>query len=203
MAPQGPSYLEHLIAKIEDPASSVPQAARACLVVLVSTLRHLQSQIVALDAEISARVMADDTARRLMSVPGIGPLIATAIEALAPAAEAFTSGRDFAAWVGLRPVQPSTKRQGAARTHVPHWRANLAPPVDYRRERCRALGSAQRRCGRHVARPDVGSQATDAGHRGAGQKDRACRLGAVDQRRDLPSSGRVRVSGADARLSEV
>ena len=43
-----------------------------------------------------------------MSVPGIGPLIATAIEALAPPVETFRSGRDFAAWVGLTPVQRST-----------------------------------------------------------------------------------------------
>jgi transposase len=108
IAPQGPSHVERLIAEIEDPASSVPQATRTCLVMLVSTLRHLQHQIAALDAEISARAKADDTARRLMSVPGIGPLIATAVEALAPPAETFSSGRDFAAWIGLTPVQRST-----------------------------------------------------------------------------------------------
>lgn len=60
----------------------------------------MQEQICVLDAEISARAKADDTTRRLMTVPGIGPLIATAIEALAPPAETFRSGRDFAAWVG-------------------------------------------------------------------------------------------------------
>ncbi len=43
-----------------------------------------------------------------MTVPGIGPLIATALEALAPPPETFRSGRDFAAWVGLTPVQKST-----------------------------------------------------------------------------------------------
>jgi transposase len=108
IAPQGPSHIERLIAEIEDPTSAVPEAARACLAVLVSTLRHLQNQIAVLDAEISARAKTDETARRLMSVPGIGPLIATAIEALAPPAETFNSGRDFAAWVGLTPVQRST-----------------------------------------------------------------------------------------------
>ena len=108
IAPQGPSHVERLIAEIEDPASALPQGARACLAVLVSTLRHLQKQIAVLDSEISARAKADETARRLMSVPGIGPLIATAIEALAPLAETFNSGRDFAAWVGLTPVQRST-----------------------------------------------------------------------------------------------
>ena len=75
---------------------------------LVEALRHLQDQTAALDAEIAARAKTDEVARRLMTVPGIGPLIATAIEALAPPAETFRSGRDFAAWVGLTPVQRST-----------------------------------------------------------------------------------------------
>jgi transposase len=108
IVPQGPAHVERLIAQIEDPASDLPPAARASLAVLVGTLRHLQEQTAALDAEIAARAKADDTARRLMSVPGIGPLIATAIEALAPPVETFRSGRDFAAWVGLTPVQRST-----------------------------------------------------------------------------------------------
>jgi transposase len=108
IAPQGPFHVERLIAQIEDPASDLPEPARACLTVLVSTLRHLQEQTAARDAEIAARAKADDVARRLMTVPGIGPLIATALEALAPPAETFRSGRDFAAWVGLTPVQRST-----------------------------------------------------------------------------------------------
>jgi transposase len=108
IAPQGPFHVERLIAHIEDPGSDLPQAARTCLAVLVGALRHLQEQTAALDAEIAARAKADDVARRLMTVPGIGPLIATAIEALAPPVETFRSGRDFAAWVGLTPMQRST-----------------------------------------------------------------------------------------------
>jgi transposase len=108
IAPQGPSHGERLIAQIEDPASGIPVAARSCLVRLVEMLRHVQHEIAELDREIAARAKADDVARRLMTVPGIGPLIATAIEALAPAAETFRSGRDFAAWIGLTPVQRST-----------------------------------------------------------------------------------------------
>jgi transposase len=47
-------------------------------------------------------------ARRLMTVPGIGPLIATAIAVLAPPPETFRKARDFAAWLGLVPRQHST-----------------------------------------------------------------------------------------------
>jgi transposase len=56
-------------------------------------------------ARADARVVLLDT------IPGIGPLIATAIEALAPPVETFRSGRDFAAWVGLTPLQRSTGAQ--------------------------------------------------------------------------------------------
>ena len=108
IARQGPSHVDQLIAQIEDPSSGIPDPARSCLAVLVEMLRALQGKIVALDAEIAARAKRDDGARRLMSIPGIGPLIATAIEALAPPVETFRSGRDFAAWVGLTPLQRST-----------------------------------------------------------------------------------------------
>jgi transposase len=43
-----------------------------------------------------------------MKIPGVGPITATAIAALAPPAETFAKGRDFAAWLGLAPRQLST-----------------------------------------------------------------------------------------------
>ena len=109
IAPQGPSHVERLIAEVEDATSGIPEAARNCLVYLVAALRELKEKIAALDKQIAARAKQDDTARRLMSIPGVGPLIATAIEALAPPPEAFRSGRDFAAWVGLTPQQKSSR----------------------------------------------------------------------------------------------
>jgi transposase len=108
IAPQGASHVERLVVEIESPASGIPEAARSCLLRLIETFRHLQTEIAALDREISRRAKTDDVARRLMSVPGIGPLIATAIDALAPPPETFRSGRDFAAWIGLTPAQKST-----------------------------------------------------------------------------------------------
>lgn len=47
-------------------------------------------------------------AQHLMTIPGIGPLVATAIATLAPPADMFRKGRDFAAWLGLTPRQHST-----------------------------------------------------------------------------------------------
>ena len=108
LAPQGPVHVERLTAYIEDPGSSLPPSARACLQVLVDTLRSFRERIDRLDAEIAVRAKQDDAARRLVTIPGIGPLIATAMQALAPNLETFRSGRDFAAWVGLTPLQKST-----------------------------------------------------------------------------------------------
>jgi transposase len=75
---------------------------------LVGTFQALEAQIQALDAEITQRAKADPVARRLMTIPGIGPIAATAITALVPAPEGFRAGRDFAAWLGLTPLQKST-----------------------------------------------------------------------------------------------
>jgi len=108
VAAQGPSHVDTLIQQVEDPAVALPTAARDCLFVLIETLRDLRTRIDALDKKIAARAKSDDVASRLMTVPGIGPLIATALEALAPPPETFRSGRDFAAWIGLTPLQKST-----------------------------------------------------------------------------------------------
>ena len=75
---------------------------------LVETLRGLNEQIARLDREVAERSKGDETARRLMTIPGIGPVTAVALAALAPPAETFRRGRDFAAWVGLTPLQRST-----------------------------------------------------------------------------------------------
>jgi len=68
----------------------------------------LEARIAALDAQIAERAKSDAEARRLMTIPGIGPVIATALVALAPPRETFAKGRDFAAWVGLTPRQYSS-----------------------------------------------------------------------------------------------
>lgn len=87
----------------------MPADAIDTLRVLVGTLTHLTAQIRNLDTEIARRVKENEVARRLMTVPGIGPLIATAIAVLAPTPETFRKARNFAAWLGLTPRQHSTE----------------------------------------------------------------------------------------------
>lgn len=100
---------ELLIAIVEGLDSGLTAAAIATLKVLVGALAHLEGEISKLDAEIARRAKEKEVARRLMTVPGIGPLIATAITVLAPQPETFRKARDFAAWLGLTPRQHSTR----------------------------------------------------------------------------------------------
>jgi transposase len=75
---------------------------------MIEGIREQDKRIKELDREIARRAREDADARRLMTIPGIGPITATALLALAPPAESFRNGRDFAAWVGLTPLQRST-----------------------------------------------------------------------------------------------
>lgn len=86
----------------------MPEAARVVLRTLIETLRFLAERIDLLDREIARRAREDSEVKRLTSIPGVGPITATALAALAPPASAFSKGRDFAAWVGLTPLQHST-----------------------------------------------------------------------------------------------
>jgi transposase len=105
---KGPGHVIKLVEHVEDPASDVPDAARLVLRTLVEALRFLTERIDLLDREIARRARENNEVRRLMSIPGVGPITATALAALAPPANAFRKGRDFAAWVGLTPSQHST-----------------------------------------------------------------------------------------------
>lgn len=78
------------------------------LAVIAGGLQAIQARILLLDREIAIRAKANSVAKRLMTIPGIGPVVAIALMALAPAASTFRRGRDFAAWLGLTPRQHSS-----------------------------------------------------------------------------------------------
>jgi len=110
VAPRGTAHMTMLADLLEDEQfnSTLPEAARPMFKLMVEMLGELDARIATLDREIARRVKEDEDARRLMTIPGIGPIAATAILALAPPAETFRKGRDFAAWLGLTPRQHST-----------------------------------------------------------------------------------------------
>jgi transposase len=119
IAPKGPSHVAELAHLVEEErmVSSLPEAAHAVFRLMLELLASLNGRIAVLDKEIARRAREDVVSRRLMTIPGIGPISATAIAALAPPVETFAKGRDFAAWLGLTPLQRSTggkQKLGAA-----------------------------------------------------------------------------------------
>jgi transposase len=81
--------------------------ARLSLSILVEKLRDIEERVKRLDHEIARCAREDEDARWLATVPGVGSIIATALISLAPAALTSKKGRDFAAWLGLMPLQRS------------------------------------------------------------------------------------------------
>jgi transposase len=75
---------------------------------LALDLRLLDKRIEGLSSEIEDLAKRDAGCERLMSVPGIGPIISSAMVAAIGTGDAFAKGRDFAAWLGLIPKQIST-----------------------------------------------------------------------------------------------
>jgi len=85
-----------------------PSRARQAFTELYLQCRALDESIATFEAEIVAHARHDETARRLMTIPGIGPITASLIAATVVEFSIFKSARHFAAWLGLVPRQFST-----------------------------------------------------------------------------------------------
>lgn len=109
IVPQGPQHIGKLLAILSDPEDrTVPAAARTALNTMAETLATLEKQIDALDKEIKIRARTNPTARRLDTIPGFGPVLASAMAAIVTDPRHYNSGRDFAAALGLVPRQDGT-----------------------------------------------------------------------------------------------
>lgn len=91
-----------------DLENDLTPAFRKLLVSLRAYLAELEDHIEQFSQEIEAIADRDDVARRLMTIPGIGPLAATALVAAVGDGRQFKRGRDLSAWLGLVPAQYST-----------------------------------------------------------------------------------------------
>jgi transposase len=90
-------------------ATPVLSPRMVCVIeALAEDWRRLDDRIDHLSGEITALARQDAGCERLMSVPGIGPIISSAVVAAIGTGEVFSKGRDFAAWLGLVPKQIST-----------------------------------------------------------------------------------------------
>jgi len=104
---QGRWNVARLLTAIRE-GRAVPEPARTIIEMLASQLDAISTRIDEIDAQITAWHKANPVSQRLAAIPGIGPLIATAIAATVADPAAFRSAREFAAWVGLTPRQRST-----------------------------------------------------------------------------------------------
>ena len=106
---QGPHRLRDLIQAIEaGDGPDLPAMARAALTSLANQLATLSDEIRRLEHQLIAWHRADETSRRLETIPGIGVITATALAASVPDPAVFRNGRQFAAFLGLVPRQNSS-----------------------------------------------------------------------------------------------
>ena len=109
VAPVGRKGVMELLHVVADPRDKrVPEVARACLAALGTQLLSIKKQILEFDRMIMAWHRSDETSRRLRYIPGVGPMLATALVASVADPKTFRSGRNFSAWIGLVPKQHSS-----------------------------------------------------------------------------------------------
>jgi transposase len=109
IAAQGLRNVGELIATVRDDGDTrLPDMARSVLQVLASQIEQIEAAITALEKQLLAWHKSNPVSQRLASIPGIGPIIATAIATTVADPNVFRSGREFAAWLGLVPRQNST-----------------------------------------------------------------------------------------------
>ena len=108
VAPKGTAYVDRLRQAVDDHDGALPALVAELARILLEQIGQFDARIDVLEKEIRERAKHDETARRLTTIPGIGPIGAGAILALAPPAETFRKGRDFSAWLGLTPRQHSS-----------------------------------------------------------------------------------------------
>ena len=109
VAPVGRMGVERLLEVIADHDDlRVPADARVCLEMLGAQLAVVKEQILENDRRIRASARETEVGRRLMEIPGIGPLLASAFVASVADPTVFRTGRDLAAWIGLVPRQNSS-----------------------------------------------------------------------------------------------
>lgn len=106
--PQGIGNMKRIAAIIADPDNDIPGIARLECHDLLEQIDAMTRRIATSDRRIKVLAGQADIARRLQTMPGVGPLTALAVQAFAPPMENLKCGRDFAAWLGLVPKQHSS-----------------------------------------------------------------------------------------------
>ena len=105
---QGMVQFKRMITSFDEVVPDLPTEILGLCQAYIDQIALFDERIGALDHEIKGRAKTDEATSRLMTIPGVGPMCATTIQAFAPPMEEFSNGREFAAWCGLVPRQKST-----------------------------------------------------------------------------------------------
>lgn len=104
VAAKGIGRLDELVAIVRDASDRrLPDAVRDVLQDLTQEIDGLNDRIRRIDRRLVKHCREDETARRLATIPGVGPITACALQAMVTAPKSFRSSRHFAAWIGLTP----------------------------------------------------------------------------------------------------
>jgi transposase len=106
VAPKGVHNVERLLAMGE--AANLPESARNPIRLLAEQFRDTKVKVEDVTAEIRTAAQTDETAKRLQTIPGIGPITSSVLAATVPDVSGFRSARDLAAWIGLTPKPHSS-----------------------------------------------------------------------------------------------
>lgn len=184
IAPAGIGHLKQLAAIVDDGGNGLAPLVREECRDLLAQIAEKTARIAARTKRIGALAAETETARRLQTMPGVGPMTALAVEAFAPSMQGFRRGRDFAAWLGLVP------RQHASGGRERRGRVSKAGQADIRRLLIIGAMARLNHLGRRAI-PDaswLGRLLARSRHR-AGQQDGARDLGDADQSGGLSRSG--------------
>lgn len=164
VVPQGIAHLrQRLPAILEDGENGLLDETRQLLAKLQDELVHLDERVKELDQQVKALSERNEECRQLQTIPGIGPLIATALIGAVGDASVFKSGREMAAWLGLVPRQHSTGGRAVLlgiskrgdpylRTLLIHGARAVIRSADKRNDRhSRWVAALARRRGKNVA----------------------------------------------------
>lgn len=100
--------LNRLLGAVEEAIDALPTEVCDLLQMITAEIPGYDEQIAGLDKRLKAQCKEEDVSRRLRTIPGVGPVIATAMPAFLTAGGSFASGSAFAAWLGITPRQHSS-----------------------------------------------------------------------------------------------
>ena len=199
VAPKGISKLKELL-ELVDAADNLPQPARQAMRELSDRCASLSEAIETFEAEIVHHARNNEVARRLVSIPGIGPVTASLLVATVSDIGIFPSARHFAAWLGLVPRQKSTGGKKPPGVDHQDWPLRDSPDAGAGRHVHGVPGRAVEQRTRFMDQVSPAAPAGQAGDCGPGEQNGARRLGLNGAQRGLSSDRADRHCRASGRV---